>query len=244
MLWKILIVVAVIVIGLAVVVALQPASFRVTRTATISASPAAVFAQVNDFHNWVAWSPWEKLDPGMKRSYEGAPSGAGAMYAWSGNSQVGEGRMTVTESRPSDLIRIKLDFEKPFRASNIAEFTFEPRGEQTAVTWTMTGRKNFVAKAIHLVMSMDRMIGGAVEQGLSQMKAVVGGSRRCRARRGARPGDAGEPAGRSARRCNRQEGARRRADAARHDLPHRFDDQADRGRGGHDPGRGMQAASG
>src|SRR2546427_12423236 len=89
MLWKILIVVAVIVIGLAVVVALQPASFGVTRTATISASPAAVFAQVNDFHNWVAWSPWEKLDPGMKRSYEGAPSGAGAMYAWSGNSQVG-----------------------------------------------------------------------------------------------------------------------------------------------------------
>ena len=176
MLWKILIVVAVIVIGLVVVVALQPASFRVTRMATISASPAAVFA--NDFHNWVAWSPWEKLDPGMKRSYEGAPSGAGAMYAWSGNSQVGEGRMTMTESRSSDLIRIKLDFEKPFRASNIAEFTFEPRGEQTAVTWTMTGRKNFVAKAIHLVMSMDRMIGGAFEQGLSQMKAVVEGSRR------------------------------------------------------------------
>ncbi len=86
--------------------------------------------------------------------------------------------MTMTESRSSDLIRIKLDFEKPFRASNIAEFTFEPRGEQTAVTWTMTGRKNFVAKAIHLVMSMDRMIGGAFEQGLSQMKAVVEGSRR------------------------------------------------------------------
>ena len=178
MLWKILIAVAVIVIGLAVVVASQSASFRVTRTATISASPAAVFAQVNDFHNWVAWSPWEKLDPGMKRSYEGAPSGAGAMCAWSGNSQVGEGRMTVTESRPSDLIRIKLDFEKPFRANNIAEFTFEPRGEQTAVTWTMTGRKNFVAKAIHLVMSMDKMIGGAFEQGLAQMKAVVEGSRR------------------------------------------------------------------
>jgi len=178
MLWKILIAVAVIVIGLAVVVALQPASFRVTRTAIISASPAAVFAQVNDFHNWMAWSPWEKLDPGMKRSYEGPPSGAGAMYAWSGNSQVGEGRMMVTESRPSELIRIKLDFEKPFRASNIAEFTFEARGGQTAVTWTMTGRKNFIAKAIHLVMSMDRMIGGAFEQGLSQMKAVVEGSRR------------------------------------------------------------------
>jgi hypothetical protein len=141
MVWKIVVTVAVIIAGLVVVVALQPSSFRVTRTATISAPPAAVFAQVNDFHNWVVWSPWEKLDPGMKRSYEGAPSGEGAMYAWSGNSQVGDGRMTVTESRPSNLIR------------------------------------NFVAKAIHLVMSMDRMIGGAFEQGLSQMKAVVEGSR-------------------------------------------------------------------
>src|SRR6266849_1478426 len=178
MLWKVLIAIAVIVVGLVVVVALQPSSFRVTRTATMAAPPPAVFAQVNDFHNWVAWSPWEKLDSGMKRSYEGAPAGTGAMYAWAGNSQVGKGRMTVTESRPSDLIRIKLDFEKPFQATNVAEFTFEPRGEQTAVTWTMTGRKNFVAKAIHLVMSMDTMIGGAFEQGLAQMKAVVEGSRR------------------------------------------------------------------
>ena len=178
MLWKVLIVVAVIVVGLVVVIALQPASFHVTRTAAISAPPAAVFAQVNDFHNWVAWSPWEKLDPGMKRSYEGAPAGVGATYAWSGNSQVGEGRMRITESRPSDLIRIELDFMKPFRATNTAEFSFEPRGDQTAVTWTMTGRKNFVAKAIHLVMSMDRMIGGSFEQGLAQMKAVVEGSRR------------------------------------------------------------------
>src|SRR5207247_10904065 len=97
--------------------------------------------------------------PGMKRSYESAPSGAGAMYAWSGNSQVGEGRMTMTESRSSDLIRIKLDFEKPFRASNIAEFTFEPRGEQTAGTWTMTGRKNFVAKGTHPGLTTGRQMG-------------------------------------------------------------------------------------
>jgi hypothetical protein len=178
MLWKVLIAIAVIVVGFVVVVALQPSSFRVTRTATIAAPPPVVFARVIDFHNWVAWSPWEKLDPGMKRSYEGAPAGTGAMYAWAGASQVGKGRMTVTESRPSDLIRIKLDFEKPFRGTNVAEFTFEPRGEQTAVTWTMTGQKNFVAKVIHLFMSMDKMIGGAFEQGLAQMKAVVEGSRR------------------------------------------------------------------
>jgi hypothetical protein len=102
----------------------------------------------------------------------------GAIYAWVGNKEVGEGRMTMMESRPSELIRIKLEFVKPFRATNMAEFTFEPRGEQTAVTWTMTGRKNFVTKAIHLFMNMDRMVGGSFETGLAQMKALVEGSRR------------------------------------------------------------------
>src|SRR6266404_3440612 len=106
MLWKILIAVAVIVIGLAVVVALQPASFRVTRSATIPAPPAAVFAQVNDFHNWEGWSPWAKMDPDAKSTFDGPGSGQGAMFHWTGNSQVGEGNMTIAESRPSDLIRI------------------------------------------------------------------------------------------------------------------------------------------
>ena len=123
MLLKILIPVAVIVFGFLVVVAMQPADFRVTRTATIAAPAAAVFAQVNDFHNWQAWSPWEKMDPAMKRTYEGAPAGRGAIYAWVGNKEVGEGRMTVTESRPNELIRIKLEFGKPFRATNVAEFS-------------------------------------------------------------------------------------------------------------------------
>jgi hypothetical protein len=178
MLVKILIPVAVIVLAILVVVAMQPPDYRVTRTATIAAPAAAVFAQVNDFHNWRAWSPWEKIDPEMKRTYEGAPAGVGAIYAWVGNKEVGEGRMTMMESRPSELIRIKLEFVKPFRATNMAEFTFEPRGEQTAVTWTMTGRKNFVTKAIHLFMNMDRMVGGSFETGLAQMKALVEGSRR------------------------------------------------------------------
>src|SRR5713226_290937 len=160
MLKKILIALAVIVIVFVGVVAMQPSEFRVTRTATISAPAPAVFAQVNDLHNWEAWSPWAKLDPGMKQTYEGAPAGAGAIYAWAGNNQVGEGRMTMTESRPSELIRIKLEFVKPFRGTNIAEFTFKPAGDQTAVTWSMTGQKNFVAKAVHLFMSMDKMVGG------------------------------------------------------------------------------------
>ena len=173
MLLKILIGVAVLVVGFVVVVALQPSDFRVTRTATIAAPPTAVFAQVNDFHNWMAWSPWEKLDPALKRSYEGAPAGTGAMYAWAGNHQVGEGRMTVTESRPSELIRIKLEFVRPFAGTSTAAFTFRPEGERTAVTWSLEGRNSFPAKAMGLVMNMDRMIGDDFEKGLAQMKAIA-----------------------------------------------------------------------
>jgi hypothetical protein len=120
---------------LVVIVALQPSEFRVARSTTISASPPAVFAQVNDFHNWQAWNPFAKNDPAMKQSYEGAPAGTGAVYTWSGNKEVGEGRMTITESRPSDLIRINLEFFKPFAAKSVAEFIFKPEGSQTVVTW-------------------------------------------------------------------------------------------------------------
>ena len=158
---------------LVVVIALQPAKFRVARSTTISGPAPAVFAQVNDFHKWEAWNPWGKIDPAMKQTYEGAQVGSGAIYTWAGNNQVGEGRMTITESRPSDLIRIKLEFRKPFAATNSADFTFKPEGNQTAVTWSMTGEKNFMAKAIHLFISMDKMIGGQFEQGLAKMKAIV-----------------------------------------------------------------------
>src|SRR5437870_2501097 len=126
----ILIAIAVIILALVVVVAMQPADFRIVRTATMSAPPSAIFAHVNDFHNWSAWSPWEKLDPSLKRTHEGAPAGTGAIYSWVGNKKVGEGRMTVTESYPSELIRIKLEFLKPFKATNTAEFTFKPEGNQ------------------------------------------------------------------------------------------------------------------
>ncbi|TMA78329.1 MAG: polyketide cyclase [Deltaproteobacteria bacterium] len=173
MLQIILIAFAVIVIVLVVIVALQPSDFRVARSATISAPPPAVFAQVNDFHKWEAWNPWGKIDPAMKQTYEGAPAGVGAIYTWVGNKNVGEGRMTLTESRPSDLIRIKLEFFKPFAGTNIAEFTFKPEGNQTAVTWSMAGKNNFMAKAIHLFMNMDKMIGGQFETGLAQMKLIV-----------------------------------------------------------------------
>jgi hypothetical protein len=173
MLVKILIALAVVVAGLAVIIALQPSDFRISRTATIAAPAPVVFAQVNDFHNWTAWSPWAKLDPAMKQTYEGASAGPGAIYTWVGNREVGEGRMTIVESRPSELIRVKLDFVKPFAGTSVAQFTFRPEGDRTAVTWTMTGEKNFVAKAIHLVMNMDRMIGDQFDKGLAAMKAVA-----------------------------------------------------------------------
>jgi hypothetical protein len=173
MLGNILIAVAGVVGAFAIIVSRRPSVFRVERSATIAAPPPAVFAQVNDFHNWEAWNPWAKIDPTMKQTYEGPPAGTGAIYRWAGNKEVGEGRMTITESRPSDLIRIKLDFMKPFRASNIAEFTFKSQGNQTAVTWSMTGQNNFMAKAIHLFMNMDKMVGTQFEKGLASMKSVV-----------------------------------------------------------------------
>ena len=173
MLKIILIAIAVIVVVFLVVVALQPSEFRVARSTTISGPAPAVFAQVNDFHKWEAWNPWGKIDPAMKQTYEGAPAGIGAIYTWVGNNEVGEGRMTLTESRPNDLIRIKLEFMKPFAATNTAEFTFKPEGNQTAVTWSMSGKNNFMAKAIHLFMNMDKMIGGQFEKGLAEMKSVV-----------------------------------------------------------------------
>jgi len=160
-----------------VVVALQPSDFRIERSATMRAPAAAAFAQVNDFQNWRAWSPWEKIDPALKRTYEGPKAGTGASYAWVGNKDVGEGRMTITESRPGELVRIRLEFFKPFAAVNAAEFTFKPsaggKNEGTAVTWTMTGRNNFLSKAICLFVNMDSMVGGMFEQGLAQMKTVV-----------------------------------------------------------------------
>lgn len=154
------------------VVAIQPADFRVTRKATMAAPASVVFAQVNEFRNWAAWSPWDKMDPDMKRSYGDTTMGVGAVYGWTGNDKVGEGRMTITESRPSEMILIKLEFMKPFAATNMTEFTFTPEGDQTVITWNMTGKNNFISKAFCLFMDMDKMVGGDFEKGLAQMKSI------------------------------------------------------------------------
>jgi len=170
---KLLVTLAVIIAVFLIIVALQPADYRVTRTGTITAPPEAVFAQVNDFHNWEAWSPWAKLDPAAKNSFEGAASGTGAVFTWAGNKKVGEGRMAVTDSHPNDLIRIKLDFIKPFPSTADTEFTFKPQGNQTAVTWSMSGRKGFISKAFCMFMNMDKMVGGDFERGLASLKSVT-----------------------------------------------------------------------
>jgi hypothetical protein len=170
MLKKILVGVAALLVVLVVVVSLQPSTFHVERSTTIAASPEAAHAQVNDFHAWREWSPWEKLDPGMQRTFDGAPSGVGAKYAWVGKKEVGEGRMTIEKSEPSEIV-IKLEFLKPFEATNTATFTFAKTTEGTKTTWAMDGKNNFVSKAFHLVMDMDKMVGGDFERGLAALKA-------------------------------------------------------------------------
>ena len=156
-----------------IVVAGQPDEFKVSRSANISAPPEIIFSHVNDFHQWEAWSPWAKMDPECKYTYAGSPAGVGAIFSWAGNKKVGEGRMTILESRPSDLIRIKLEFLKPFKATNTAEFIFQAEGGQTIVTWSMFGKNSFFFKAFGLFTNCDTMVGRDFEKGLAAMKSVA-----------------------------------------------------------------------
>lgn len=169
---KILIGVVAIILILVIVIAAQPTDFKITRTATLDASPPAVFEQVNDFHKWNDWSPWAKLDPNAKNTFQGPDKGPGAIFTWSGNSEVGEGRMTILESKPNDVVRIKLDFIRPFEDTSETFFFLKPEGNKTVVTWTMEGKRNFVAKAMCLVMDMDTMVGGQFEKGLASLEAA------------------------------------------------------------------------
>lgn len=172
---KILLGFAALIVVFCVVVAMQPADYRVERTATMAAPAAAVFAQVNEPRKWEAWSPWAKLDPNAKYTYEGPPAGKGAVSAWAGNSEVGEGRMTITESRPGEFIQFRLDFYKPMAGTATAEWNFKTEGGQTAVTWSIHGKNNFVGKAFTLLCNMDKMLGGEFEKGLSSLKSIVEG---------------------------------------------------------------------
>jgi hypothetical protein len=154
-------------------VALLPSAFRIERSAIVVAPPAAVFEEVNDFHNWDAWSPWAKLDPNAKATFEGPRAGEGAVFRWAGNAQVGEGRMTLVESKPDERIQIRTDIEKPWSGTSTSEFTFKPDGPRTIVTWAMSGERGFLEKAICVVMNGERMIGSQFETGLANLKSVA-----------------------------------------------------------------------
>jgi uncharacterized protein YndB with AHSA1/START domain len=170
---RVLLGMGVVVLVFLVIVALQPAEYSVARSTTVAAAPERVFPMVNDLHNWDAWSPWAKIDPEMKTTFEGAPAGTGAIYSWTGNNDVGAGKMTITDSRPNERVTLDLHFLRPFEGKSTSEFRFAPVGQGTEVTWTMTGRKNFITKGICMFVSMDKMLGGQFEQGLRQLNTAV-----------------------------------------------------------------------
>jgi len=162
-------------IVLAAMIARQPDTFRIARSAVIEAPPERVFAFLNNFHEWTHWSPWEHRDPNLKRTYEGPASGPGAAYHWVGNKNVGEGRMTIVESKAGESVTIKLEFMKPFAATNEARFTLTPVPQGTQLEWAMTGENSVMGKVFGLIMNMDKMVGGDFETGLTNLNAAAKG---------------------------------------------------------------------
>jgi hypothetical protein len=156
-----------------IVIAGQPSEFVLTRSAKIAAPPETIFPYVNNLHNWDAWSPWAKLDPNAKNSFEGAETGVGSAMAWDGNKKIGAGKMTITESRTNESVGFRLEFIRPFKATNTAEFIFKRVGNQTEVVWSMVGKSNFFFKVFGLFMNCDDMAGKDFEKGLASLKAVA-----------------------------------------------------------------------
>lgn len=170
---KILVGLVAVVAVLAGYVASRPADFKVERSIVINAPAAAAFPWVNDLHRANDWSPWAELDGGMKHVYEGPVSGVGASHAWEGNDKVGTGKQTIVESKPNELVRVKLEFLKPMAMTNNVDFTFVPEGQGTKVSWIMSGQNNFVGKAFGLFFNMDKMVGSDFEKGLAKLKVLV-----------------------------------------------------------------------
>jgi len=172
--WKIvLVVVAALVVSVLVVAAVRPDDFSVQRSASIQAPPEKIYPMLADFRQWPAWSPWEKLDPEMKRTLGGPASGPGATYAWQGSSKVGAGRMEIKEVTAPAQVRIQLNFIKPFEGHNVTDFAIVPRGDTTEVTWLMRGPAPFVSKLMGVFVDMDKMIGKDFETGLANLKAAA-----------------------------------------------------------------------
>lgn len=173
MLKKIALVIVLAIAALLIFAATRPDTFRVERTARINAPAEKIFPLIDDFHRWSAWSPYEKLDPAMKRTFGGTASGKGATYAWEGNDKAGAGSMQIVESTPASKVAIKLDFIKPFEGHNTAEFKLQPQGEATQVTWAMYGPSPYVAKLMGIFFNMDQMIGKDFEAGLANLKTAT-----------------------------------------------------------------------
>ena len=174
--WKALaigaVIVLVVVAGILVYAATKPDSFRVQRSVAIKASPDKIFALLDDFKAWASWSPYEKKDPAMKRTFGAITAGKGATYAWQGDKSVGAGSMEILEASPRKVL-IKLDFSQPFEAHNTAEFTLDPKGDTTTVTWAIYGPNPFMAKVMQTFMNIDEMIGQDFEKGLADLKAAA-----------------------------------------------------------------------
>lgn len=173
MLTNILVVVAILIIIVLVLAAMKPPTFRIERSTTINAPADRVFALINDLHSWGNWSPWEKVDPSMKRTFSGSPNGVGAVYEWDGNSKAGSGSMKITKSVAPSAIDINLDFLRPFKASNIAEFRTATTGGATQVTWAMHGPNQFLGKVVKVFFNMENMVGKDFERGLTNLKVIA-----------------------------------------------------------------------
>jgi len=173
MLKKIAIVIVIAVLAVLGLVATQPDSYSVTRTIAIKAPPEKIMPLISDFHNWPQWSPWEKLDPNLKRTFSGAPQDLGAVYAWEGNKDVGSGRMQITSLTPLSKVGIKLEFFTPMASLAQTDFVLQQQGDMTNVTWTMSGKSGFATRLMTVFTSLDKMIGPDFEKGLAQLKAVA-----------------------------------------------------------------------
>lgn len=170
---KILLSLAVVIVVFLIVVATRPADFRVERSATIAASPSALFEQVNDHRKFAVWNPFMKLDPNVKNTYSGPDSGVGAVCSWDGNSDIGAGSATITESKPGELVRQRMDWKRPMEGVATVDFTFKPEGDKTVVTWAMYGKNGFMGKAVSLFMDCDKMVGPQFEKGLAELGKVA-----------------------------------------------------------------------
>jgi Polyketide cyclase / dehydrase and lipid transport len=168
-----LIIIAIVIVAFLVIASMRPSTFSLQRSINVNASPEKIFPHLNDFKNWGAWSPWDKMDPDLKRTFSGSASGEGAKYSWIGNNKVGEGSMEITKSVLNANVELNLNFLKPFKASNVTEFKITPNGNTTNVNWEMRGPLNLFMKIMHMFMNMDKMVGKDFEKGLTNLKSIV-----------------------------------------------------------------------